>query len=150
MESSTGSHIPSALATRDMSDYSGSMFQSLFDAALRNYEKQTGMKLIEHPLARKLENCNSVESITAVLEEQARAFSEFRRDDDKVMKPLKRVVQVLHSLSTDLVRRVALVATLLISPNATSTVVPQCKGDIYSFCHPAPRTAFSVSVCVSF
>jgi hypothetical protein len=116
MESSTGSHIPSALATRDMSDPSGSMLQSLFDAALRDYEKQTGMKLIEHPLARKLEYCCTVESITAVLQEQARAFSEFRRDDDKVMKPLKRVVHVLHSLSTILVRRVALVATLYLFP----------------------------------
>jgi hypothetical protein len=111
VESSTGSHIPSTLATRDMSDPSGSMLQSLFEAALRDYEKQTGMKLIEHPLARQLENCNSVESITAVLQEQARAFSEFRRDDDKVMKPLKCVVHVLHLLSTSLVRRVALVAT---------------------------------------
>jgi hypothetical protein len=84
------------------------MLQSLFDAALRDYEKQTGMKLIEHPLARQLEICNTVESITAVLQEQARAFSEFRRDDDKVMKPLKRVVHVLHALSTNLVRWVAL------------------------------------------
>ena len=90
-----------------MSDLSSSMLQSLFDAALRDYEKQTGMKLSEHPLARQLENCNSVESITAVLQEQARAFSEFRRDDDKVMKPLKRVVHVLHAISTNLVCRVA-------------------------------------------
>jgi hypothetical protein len=78
------------------------MLQSLFDAALRDYEKQTGMKLIEHPLARRLENCNSVESITAILQEQARAFTEFRRDDDKVMKPLKHVVHVLHAISTNL------------------------------------------------
>jgi hypothetical protein len=72
---------------------------------LQDYEKQTGMKLTEHPLARKLENCNSVESITAVLQEQARAFTEFRREDDKVMKPLKGVVHVLHAISTNLVRR---------------------------------------------
>ena len=53
------------------------MLQSLFEAALHNYEEQTGMKLIDHPLARQLENCNSVESITEVLQEQARAFTEF-------------------------------------------------------------------------
>jgi fungal STAND N-terminal Goodbye domain len=91
-----------------MSDPSDSMLQSLFDTALRDYEEQTGMKLIEHPLARQLENCNSVESITAVIQEQARAFTELRRDEDKVMKPLERVVQVLHMLSTNLVRWVAL------------------------------------------
>jgi hypothetical protein len=90
-----------------MSDLSGSMLQLHFDTALRDYEKQTGMKLIEHPLARQLENCNSVDSITAVLQEQARAFSEFRRDDDKLMKPLKRVVHVLHAISTNLVHWIA-------------------------------------------
>ena len=99
-----------------MSDLSGSMLESHFDAALRDYEKQTGMKLIEHPLARQLENCNSVESITAVLQEQARAFSEFRRDDDKVMKPLKRVVHVLHAISTNLVRRTYWFLILLMRP----------------------------------
>ena len=91
-----------------MSEPPGSMLQSLFEAALHNYEEQTGMKLIDHPLARQLENCNSVESITEVLQEQARAFTEFRRDDSKVMKPLKRVVQVVHALSQHLVCRVAL------------------------------------------
>ena len=104
-DSSTYTHITS---TRGMSDPSGSMIQSLFDAALDNYEKQTGMKLIDHPLARQLEDCNSVESITAVLQDQARAFTVFRRDDGKLMKPLKNVVHVLHTLSTSLVRRAGL------------------------------------------
>jgi hypothetical protein len=94
-----------------MSDPSGSTLEALFDAALEDYEKQTKKKLIDHPLASRLESCNSVESITAVLQEQAQAFTEFRRDDDKVMKPLKRIVHVLHALSTaseaiSLVRRV--------------------------------------------
>ena len=94
-----------------MSDPSGSIstLQLLFDAALLDYEKQTGTKLIEDPLARQLENCNSVDSIIAILQEQARALTQYRRQDDKVMKPLKRVVQVTHALSTSLVRRVGLV-----------------------------------------
>ena len=91
-----------------MSEPSGSILRPLFDAALHNYEEQTGMKLIDHPLARQLESCNSVESITAVLQEQAQSFTEFRRDDGKVMKPLKRVVHVVHALSTSLVRHVVL------------------------------------------
>ena len=91
-----------------MGEPPGPMLQPLFEAALHDYEEQTGMKLIDHPLARQLESCNSVESITAVLQEQAQSFTEFRRDDGKVMKPLKRVVHVVHALSTSLVRRVAL------------------------------------------
>jgi hypothetical protein len=96
---------------------SGSTLQSLFDAALHDYEEQTGKKLIDHFLAKELEICNSVESITEVLQQQARAFTEFRRDNGKVMKLLKRVVHVLHALSSNttlregigLVRRVALI-----------------------------------------
>jgi hypothetical protein len=52
-----------------------------------------------HPLARKFETCDSVDSITRVLQQQAQAFHQFRGDDGKVMKSLKSVVHVLHALS---------------------------------------------------
>jgi hypothetical protein len=82
-----------------MSDPSRSTLQSLFQDALQRYEEQTGENLINHPLAQQLEQCNSVESITTVLQEQAQAFNEFRRV--KVMKPLKGIVHILHTLSTN-------------------------------------------------
>lgn len=77
-----------------------SIFQSIFDAALREYETRVGINLVGHPLSVKLERCNCVDSVAAVLEEQASAFREFRGDDGKVMKWLKRAVHVLHALST--------------------------------------------------
>jgi len=83
-----------------MSNTSGSHLQSLFDAALESYENQTGMKLIDHPLARQLENCHSVDAIMDVLQQQAHAFTEFRGEDGKVKKSLKRAVHILHALST--------------------------------------------------
>jgi hypothetical protein len=79
---------------------STSHFHLLFEAALEDYKKQTGTTLVGHPLCKKLITCNSVESITAVLQEQAHAFKKFRGDDGKVMKSLKCAVHVLHSLST--------------------------------------------------
>ena len=86
-----------------MSDQSGSShFRVLFEAALEDYRKQTGTKLVDHPLYGKLIKCDTVESITAVLQEQAQAFLKFRgkpEDDSKVMKSLKCAVHVLHSLS---------------------------------------------------
>jgi len=81
------------------SDPSSSHFQTLLDAALRDYEKQTGTKLADHPLAQQLENCDSVESVTAVLQRQAPSSNKFRGDDSKAMKSLKRGVHVLHMLS---------------------------------------------------
>jgi hypothetical protein len=37
----------------------------LFEAALQDYERQTGIALAKHPLAERLQECDSVESITA-------------------------------------------------------------------------------------
>ena len=70
-----------------------------FDAALHNYEKQTGFKLIDHPLARELENCHTVHSVMDILQHQARAFTGFLGDDGKIMRSLERGVHVLHELS---------------------------------------------------
>jgi hypothetical protein len=82
-----------------MSDQSGpSRLQVLFEAALQDYEKQTGIALAKHPFAEQLQNCDSVESVTVVLREQTQTFSEFR-GRDKVMKLLKNAVSVLHNLS---------------------------------------------------
>jgi hypothetical protein len=82
-----------------MTDQSASShLQVLFEAALQDYEKKTGIALAEHPLADRLQNCDSVESVTAVFHEQTQAFSEFR-GKDKVLKPLKKAVSILCKLS---------------------------------------------------
>jgi hypothetical protein len=83
-----------------MADHSqSSRFQVLFESALQDYQNQTGTTLADHPLAEKLQYCDSVESVTAVLQEQAQEFSKFRGDDGKFMKSLKSVVSVLYTLS---------------------------------------------------
>jgi hypothetical protein len=76
-----------------------SRFQVLFESALRDYESQTGTILADHPLAQQLQNCDSIESVTAVLQTQVRAFTESRGGDGKIMKSLNRVISVLYSLS---------------------------------------------------
>jgi hypothetical protein len=91
-----------------MSDPPTPLFAALFESALLDYEKQTGTRLTEHPLAQQLENCDSIESATAILHEHAGAFSEFRRSDGRIMKSLKSVVSVLHTLSTSSVLGVAI------------------------------------------
>jgi hypothetical protein len=76
-----------------------SVFESLFQCALDEYEKETGINLVEHPLAAKLERCNDVESITQALQEEMQAFREYRGDKHAVMKFLKNAVQAIHNLS---------------------------------------------------
>ena len=82
-----------------MSDQLGSsQFEALFESALQDYEKQTGIPLASHPLAEQLRNCQSVDSVTTLLQEQARAFSEFR-GSDKIMESLESVVSALSRVS---------------------------------------------------
>src|SRR5258708_4696206 len=86
--------------TSVMSGPSGSSrLRELFEVALVEYEQQTGIDLAKHPLADRLQDCNSVEDITAVFREQAQGIKKFQ-ERDKVLKPLKKVLTVLHLLSS--------------------------------------------------
>ena len=98
-----------------MNDQSrSSHLRVLFETALEDYKQQTGMKLAEHPLAERLQYYNSVESVTAILCEQAQDFKKFR-EKDKVLKPLKKVLTVLQRLSESYATNYAL-AVDLVSP----------------------------------
>jgi hypothetical protein len=82
-----------------MADQSqSSRFRVLFESALQDYQIQTGTTLANHPVTEILQYCDSIESVTAVLQEQARPFTEFRGGDDKIIKSLKSVVSVLYTL----------------------------------------------------
>ncbi len=84
-----------------MNDQSGSStLRVLFDDALEAYKQQTGIELAKHPLAERLQDCGSVEVVAAVLREQAQEFKEFREKSDKIMKPIEKVLTVLHKLSS--------------------------------------------------
>ena len=139
---------------RNMSYPSPSLsFQSLFDLALQDYEKQTGTKLVDSLLAKQLETCDSVESITAFFQQQTRAFHEFRGDDGKVMKSLKCAVHVLYMLAASsalgegigLVRSVAARRPWDFPVFDAHPAIPAGKSNICRFCHPPLSTFLSAS-----
>ena len=72
--------------------------QAVFEPALQVYEKRAGVCLTQHPLAIKLQNCDSVEAITGLLQDQAQAFRDMQ-GSDKIMKSLKTTVSILSKLS---------------------------------------------------
>ncbi|KAH9957511.1 hypothetical protein BC827DRAFT_1385527, partial [Russula dissimulans] len=75
---------------------------SLFQAALDEFEKKSGINLIQHQVFTKLMTCQSVVSVIDVLHEQTTAFQSSRGDDHgKLMKWIKRIVDILHTLSTN-------------------------------------------------
>jgi len=82
-----------------MADHLGSAhFQALFESALQDYVKKTGITLAEHPLAVQLQSCNSVESIDNLVQGQAQAFSNFR-ESDRIAKSIKMAVSKLITYS---------------------------------------------------
>ena len=82
-----------------MSQSSSSTFQALFNAALQDYKDKTGRTLIDHPIAKQLEACESVDSIIVIFQEQAQSFHEFRENDGRLMRALNSSVDVLCSPS---------------------------------------------------
>ena len=69
------------------------------ESALQAFEKKAGVSLAQHPLTIRLQNCDSVEAITAFLQDQARAFRDLQ-GSDKIMKSIKMTVLMLSKLSS--------------------------------------------------
>ena len=61
-------------------------FNSVLDAALSEYKKKTGKKLLDHPLATEVQRCDSLDAILAIFQGQAEAFQQFRAGDQRLMK----------------------------------------------------------------
>ena len=80
-----------------------SSFQSLFNAALQHYADQTGTKIDDHPIAKQLDDCHSLDSISSVLQEHAWRVAKSQGDDGRIMKCLKRTTDILYTLSTSTV-----------------------------------------------
>jgi hypothetical protein len=97
---------------------SSSTFQALFYEALQDYKEKTGSSLSDHPFTKQLETCESVSSITSILQEQAQSFREFRKNDGKLMKALNSSVDVLCAplISSALNEAIGLVVRLNHSP----------------------------------
>jgi hypothetical protein len=75
---------------------------SILDAALSEYKKTTGKGLLEHPLATEVKRCDSIEAISAILQGQAREFQRFRDGDQRLMKVINPMVEVLSKFSDTL------------------------------------------------
>ena len=76
-----------------------SNFQSILDAALSDYAKQTGIDLTTHPSAHILQNCNSVDAFLNLPGDKERQFQEYRDGNRELINCLKPLVQALHGVS---------------------------------------------------
>lgn len=87
-------------------------YQSIFDRALKSYEKKTGKALTSIPLFRKFETCSSPGDAIALLREQL--FSGFDRpgsgDSEKLTNWLNLTVNTVNAFSGTIGASVSLVS----------------------------------------
>jgi hypothetical protein len=118
-----------------------STFPVLFNIALQDYK--TGSSSVGRPFAKQFQVCDSVESITTILEEQAWIFREFR-DHGKLVISLKRLVDVLClpffatvlEKGVDLVVRPKKHSLVYLVADRYSTAIPACESNICWHLYP--------------
>ena len=74
-------------------------FQTIFQAALESYGKQTKNDLLTHPLASQLESCYSTTAIIALLQDQVREFDKSHSGEERLTRWLGPTVNVLWAFS---------------------------------------------------
>ena len=74
-------------------------FQSVLNAALDNYVKQTGVDITKHPSAEKLQNCHSPEDVIQLLSEGETAFKDYRDKHRNLIDHLRPVVRIVYAFS---------------------------------------------------
>lgn len=77
-----------------------STFQSIFDAAFKEYEKKTGQDLQTHLLAAKLDRCNSTDGVLDIFQKQADALDETAKRDQSYQMLMEWVNSTVHALHT--------------------------------------------------
>src|SRR5258708_14470739 len=65
---------------------SSSNFQQIFNNALKAYQKRTKKDLLKHPLADRLEACDSPGSIITVLQEQVQDLNDSQHSNERLTK----------------------------------------------------------------
>ena len=79
---------------------SSSNLLGIFEASLKEYEKKTETRLLTHPLMAQLHACDSPDKILKLLRSQAAKVEETMDTDDKMIKWLDPVVNVLSASSS--------------------------------------------------
>jgi len=75
-----------------------SHFQSILDA-LDKYAEQTGTNLKENPFANKIKGCESPNAVLLLLQENLKAFKDYRDQNRKFIDCLSPVIQFVHAFS---------------------------------------------------
>ena len=101
------SHTHPMAASSSSSSFSN--FQLIINNALDTYKARTRKDLLAHPLAARLQNCDSPTAILSVLQQQVQGPDQTRSTDERWTKWLDPTVNVLSAFSNILGAGVSLV-----------------------------------------
>ena len=111
-------------------------FQAIFDAALDNYARQTGVNIAEHPSVDKLQNCRSPEDIVRLLTEKETVLKGHREKYRNLINHIRPVIRTVHAFSSVLDTAAEIVSLALRCCNRLEYVytfqgaIPADKGDV--------------------
>jgi len=100
------SHIPTMSQNLPQTSPSAN-YHVIIDNALEAYKKITGNDLSSDPLLRKLESCNSPDTVLDVLREQIPAFDQ---SGSRLTRWVKPTINVLYTFSSTIGDAVGLVS----------------------------------------
>jgi hypothetical protein len=86
---------------------SSANYQAIFDNALEAYKKKTGNDLASDPLLRRLESCNSPDTVLDVLREQIPGFDQ---SGSRLTTWVQPTINVLYNFSSTIGGAVSLVS----------------------------------------
>ena len=89
---------------------SSSDYDVIFDNALKAYKTKTGKDLAKDPLLRRLETCNSPDSVISLLRQQIPGFDQSEISDERFTKWVSPVVNVLCTFASTIGGAVSLVS----------------------------------------
>ena len=91
---------PSTLIAPILMSSIATPFQSILDAALDSYSKQTGIDLTKHPSADQFKNCRSSDDVVLILLERESAFSDYREKYCSLINCLRPIIPVVRAFSS--------------------------------------------------
>jgi hypothetical protein len=104
--------IQMSSTSKQATNPSTSNFISIFEAATNEYKKLAKKDLHTHPCAAQFNKCDSPHAVLDVFRNQAQAFEEFRKGDERLIKWLDPTVNILSTFSATFGEALALVVSL--------------------------------------
>ena len=98
---------PGSIGSMSSTSYAGSStsssrFKEIFESALNEYTRQTGVDLTECEFVEKLEGCSSPDDILQLFKVKARKFKEYRKGNRRLINWMSTITRVVHLLAGSL------------------------------------------------